>query len=1150
MTADAELVFRLAGGVTVTFGGREADPRIVGGPRCALVLGFLVVNRHRDVSLEELAEAVWPADRPQSWNAALRILFSRIRDTFRLVGLPADGLRSRSGGVRLTLPASLRSDLELAEMYCDTSVGDPQAVLQNARKALGLLISAPLDGITGSWADHVRAEATRIRIKALEIDAEGSLRAREYARATHSAQSIIAIDPFREKAYRIAMSGYMALGERGQALAAAARCRQALAEELGTTPSAETENLYLEILRSDDHPTRVTVAAATPSIENNAVRIERTAERVTIDEAVIGAAHGRGQFIAVVGEAGTGKTTLVLEAMDRARAAGTTVLFGRCSEESLVSFEPFVEAIGRELDDLDPVTVQERLRSAGPGLVKLVPQRMWETSDILVSSVEDDDRALTMSAVLEWLTSPMRRSPTMLVVDDLHWASTATLDVLRFVIHGSESAGLTIIVTVREEFTDRADLRSVLISPSRTRGVQRIELGAFDVAQVAALVEASGSDLDPAALHDRTGGLPFFVSSLLASDALRSQQQLPTSVAESVAHRIRVLGADALELLEVCSVIGLVSPRGVLRSAVEPMDDGAFAAAIDELSQARLITEFVSSSEVMIRHALVQESVYVQMPGARRVHAHSRVARAFEDHGVDHEPDGFARMAYHLSHGLDSDRPRSVEYSIRAGDAANSIGAYEDAVSLYQFAAERLTPRGDSSARCRLLIKLGRAQRKARNSAFRSTLLGAAAMGRRLGDVDLHVSATLANNLYGILYVHIHIDHERIASLNDALHALEATGRDDGSSTAHLLAQLAIEQIWTTDHHTRRDLLVRAIDAARAADDTDALIAALSAVLVSLRTPHMATIRQDAYEELEKISSIAPTRTLDPMLTVWLARAQVVNGELAKAQHTIGRVSAAHTSRDRELGWLVSSIDFGIALAAGRLSQCDQQLEEIRSIPASPIETYSFGRLLAFVCGLRTLRGDMREIVDAADDMTERFDLVSSYRPILALAMADVGDVESAARLLSWYDKPRVAAIEVNHVWASSIAVLGRVAAQIGNTIVCEAVYDLMVDHADETISAVAVVYGVTHHHLADLSIALGQYDRARRHLDDALRVHRARGFDAWYAETLYLDALLAAKSSGRHPTDSIERARRAADDTGATAVRRRIDALAGRWKA
>ena len=190
----------------------------------------------------------------------------------------------------------------------------------------------------------------------------------------------------------------------------------------------------------------------------------------------------------------------------------------------------------------------------------------------------------------------------------------------------------------------------------------------------------------------------------------------------------------------------------------------------------------------------------------------------------------------------------------------------------------------------------------------------------------------------------------------------------------------------------------------------------------------------------------------------------------------------------------------------------------------------------------------MREIVDAADDMTERFDLVSSYRPILALAMADAGDTESAARLLSWYDKPRVAAIEVNHVWASSIAVLGRVAAQIGNTIVCEAVYDLMADHADETISAVAVVYGVTHHHLADLSIALGHYDRARRHLDDALRVHRARGFDAWYAETLYLEALLAARSSGRHPTDAIEHARRAADDTGATAVRRRIDALAGQW--
>ncbi len=93
-------------------------------------------------------------------------------------------------------------------------------------------------------------------------------------------------------------------------------------------------------------------------------------------------------------------------------------------------------------------------------------------------------------------------------------------------------------------------------------------------------------------------------------------------------------------------------------------------------------------------------------------------------------------------------------------------------------------------------------------------------MAKRLGDNELQVTATLANDQPGTLYAHLHHDHERIDTLNDALHVLESDGQGDGSATALLLAQLAIELVWVSDFQTLRDLLTRAIGGRRGSPAT------------------------------------------------------------------------------------------------------------------------------------------------------------------------------------------------------------------------------------------------------------------------------------------------------------------------------------------
>lgn len=1130
---------RLVGEVRVVHRGQVVHPRVVGGARCVEVLAYLAVNRNREIPHDELASILWPKSRPQSWYAALRGILSRVRDTMELASIPAGSVRSRGGYVRLSLPDGLVTDIELVRRFCATSGSDLTTAVADARRALAITAEPALVGATAAWADKVRAELEQLRRRAFEIDASGSLVLGEPGRAIASAEGLLALDPLCESAYRTVMSGYLSLGERGQALQVAARCRQILDEELGVTPSAETEALYLQILRADEPGP----AAPRQSADRDDF-VGRGSELQAVTDAVGRADRGCGQFVVVTGEAGSGKTTIALEIANRARAAGAHVLFGRCSDEAVVPLEPFVEAVGRELDALGVTEARKWLEHKGTDILRLVPNVARRLGETAPAEPEVDERAVIMTAVHDWLTSSIRSGPTVLVIDDLHWSSAATLAVLRYLIHASEQSRLCVVATVRDEYADDADLRATLSAPSRTSGVQRIHLGALSLAEVGALVDGADTTLDPTALYERTHGLPLFVVSLINSNESGSVETFPASVAESVAQRERLLPPAALALLQLCSVVGMVAPRLVLRTIADDLDDVAFADALDVLVRNRLVTETPSGAEIRLRHPLVQEAVYAGITGRRRSQLHTRVGIVIAELGGASAADDYSRLAYHFSRGLDSERPRAAEFSRRAGDSAMSIGAYEDAVVFYTSATEQLLPRGDSAPRCRLLVDLGRAQRKARDPAFRPTLFEAVAMAKRLGDTDLQVTATLANDQPGTLYAHLHVDHERIETLHDALHVLESVGHGDGSASALLLAQLAIELVWVADPATLRDLLTRSIGSARVSGDRDALVAALFAVLVVLRVPAYSEFRRAAHVELMGLLDVSPSRRVDALMSVWIARNQIEYGHLTAAALTRSALTEARVARDLELAWLVANIDFAIDLAAGRLERCDTKFDALQDIPESPAVSYSYGRLMGQLFALRALRGDMGKVVAAAEGITERFD-VAIYRPILATAHVDVGQLDAAVELVGWYDRRRIGEIPVNNLWLGTMAAIGRAAAQVRNTEVCAVIYGLLAAHAGENTISWASVYGVVDHHLAELAIALNRYDRAATHLDDAFAEHARRGFMGWLAETAYLAALLETRRDGQPSDVTIARARLLADDVGATAVRRRIDAIA-----
>ena len=246
----------LAGTIHVERGAvlvREAD---LPGRQGRIAFAMLAAEHSRAVSTDDLAEQLWGGEPPGAWEVALRAIVSKLRGTLAEVGLDGhDWIAHAFGCYQLELPADAWVDVEAAA----DAVHRAEAALRagDAADAMGWSLAANaiarrgfLPGEDCPWSTERRAELQAIRVRALECRAQVNLERGEHEAAARDAELVVGLEPFRETAYRLLMRGHAASGNRAEALRAYERCRTTIAEELGAGPAAETERLYLEILRS------------------------------------------------------------------------------------------------------------------------------------------------------------------------------------------------------------------------------------------------------------------------------------------------------------------------------------------------------------------------------------------------------------------------------------------------------------------------------------------------------------------------------------------------------------------------------------------------------------------------------------------------------------------------------------------------------------------------------------------------------------------------------------------------------------------------------------------------------------------------------------------------------------------------------------
>ena len=245
----------LTGSVVIERGEHLVRERDFPGRQGRIAFVYLALHRHQTVHRDELLTAVWPDDKGDS---GLDPIISKLRGVLKSAGFaPNDAAIHVSGGtVALQLPSAAWVDVEAAANALDEAEGalrrnDMTAAWGLANTAAVITRRPLLANVEAPWIESQRAALRAMQLRALQCLVTVSANNHEPLLAIQHANEMVQLEPFRETAYQLLMRMHAAAGDRAEALRVFAKCRELLRDELGVSPSPQTEAVYLEILRAE-----------------------------------------------------------------------------------------------------------------------------------------------------------------------------------------------------------------------------------------------------------------------------------------------------------------------------------------------------------------------------------------------------------------------------------------------------------------------------------------------------------------------------------------------------------------------------------------------------------------------------------------------------------------------------------------------------------------------------------------------------------------------------------------------------------------------------------------------------------------------------------------------------------------------------------
>jgi class 3 adenylate cyclase len=440
------------------------------------------------------------------------------------------------------------------------------------------------------------------------------------------------------------------------------------------------------------------------------------------------------QLVTLFGAAGVGKSRLLTEVLDR--LDGARVLRGRCLPYGEgITYWPLAEAAKYEAGilDTDPVDAAlEKLRSAVAAVVETSDADVLEViawtiglavpgSDIITAGPEYARQSLA-DAWQRFVGALGRREPTVLIVEDVHWASAALLDLLEHLAETLADTRVLIVCTARPEFLDLRPTWGAAKQNATTLALSPLSPDESAELVSSLLGEGGAPESLRRPVLKSAEGNPFFLEEMLqmlieegalerqdggwVSTGKLSKVRIPDSVHGVIAARIDLLEAGARDALRRCSVVGRVFWPSALG-----IDD----ADIAPLTRRGLITPSPHSvmaglQEFAFKHALTRDVAYGSLPRTERRELHRQVAEWIQHVAPDREGETTELAAYHYRQAIgygESDAElirRAHTTLLAAGESALRRGAFIAARAQFEHAAPLAT---DDAQRAATLLALG-----------------------------------------------------------------------------------------------------------------------------------------------------------------------------------------------------------------------------------------------------------------------------------------------------------------------------------------------------------------------------------------------------------------------------------------------------------
>ena len=794
-----------------------------------------------------------------------------------------------------------------------------------------------------------------------------------------------------------------------------------LAEEViegGLTPTPpEASTFPMELVTKDELPL-----------------VGRSSSITTLGECWNTAMLGRPIASFVTGEAGIGKTRLVSTFARSRHCEGALVLFGSSDMELTAPYRPFARA-------LKDCAIPDPGGTMGARLQPLFPQeRRGDGAPPTVDAVAAD-RTELFEAVTDALAALSIARPVLLVLDDLHWSSSATALLLRHLLHHPPAGRVMILGTFRDTEVDRGHPLFDVVNDQEVIGsATRVPLRNLRVDEVADLIGAHfatevGDREHHLAerIHHESSGLPFFTGEVLRhmveTDGGGSEKlTLPASLVDAVHQRLGRLDDSTCRTLEIAATTGLIFDLDVV-AATRSATLGEVVEQLESAERLALVHESGRAGHFEFDHALVRSALLTGLSATRVAMIHQEIAEAIEHLPGDHND----ALAHHWRQARGPvARQRAVHHLVLSAERDASALAWEAAKARYEEALELAGDDGVVEQRAVMAMHLARARvmRAAGDPDYLGAMRETGRLARAAGSADVIAQVAINSTKPGTWFANANEPDEHLIGLcEDAL----AWPDLEPMLRCRVLSTLATNLAFDADRPRRREIVDDAVALARSVGDPDLVASALIAQHLAFWDPSTFDDRVAVIDELEVLARRRDNPDHLFLAGFFRASMLVECGRIPEARVALSDLDEPIArTRNFWFRFLVERMETALAVASGQPGAkelVDKLFEQSFETQADAAGTWG-----AQLGGLAIQTGTFGSMVDQLAAASERSRGQGVWSCGLAIARLDQGDPDGARVTLAELDHA-----PLDFMWLVSQQMIAEAAYRLGDRERCVA---------------------------------------------------------------------------------------------------------------